>query len=592
VRGVLRTVRARLAALLLIGAIPVLAVGVGGAMMRYREARQNVLADATLLMEAVATRHEAAVDGAGQLLLALSRVPALTTGTPEACDMVLADLLRLQSGRYSNFGVHDADGLRRCTALPAPRGQPLVNMDPFNRARAAGRLVIGPLVYGDQSRMPVLVAAVPITMADGRTGVLLTGILQAHLARETRSVLPSGGGWVWLLPPQGDAVSPDGASPDRLPPAAIINDLRSVDRTTVLADDRAGRPTAYAARRLEDGFHLLVAMPAERGLAAARDAAVARAAELAILLFVALGAIMIGGNVAVVRPLGRLREAMRGWRGGGTFAMPDLTAAPVEVQETADAFGAAVATLAQREQELRHALEQRDLLMTEIHHRVKNNLQVVASLLNLQSGRVRQAEARAEFTSARDRVRALATLHRHLYVGGQFDRVRLADFITEMVEQLFQAFGETPNDRIRLHVDVADVTLTADQAVPLALIVTESVTNALKYAFPDGRSGTIEVKAREVDGRRLFVIVADDGTGPTRPDPARGDGLGARLMDAFAKQLGARLTTVVDAGTVVTIELPLLVGGSAPAASAGPEPVPAAMPRPDHTPSLAITPGR
>lgn len=571
-RGWFQTVRSRLALLLLVGCIPVLALGARSAWTRYQDAEDAILMEVGLLMEALRTRHQAAIEGAGQLMAGLSQVPQLTAGPPEACDRALAALLELQRDRYSNFGVHDSEGLRRCSALPAPRGGALPATVPFRRAITEGRLVIGPLVIGPQSLAPVLVAVVPMAFPGGPAGVLVTGILQTHLAAQAGNVLQPGRGWVWLLPPNSaEPVSPQASPDERLPQDLLLQRLRGVRSEVSFGVDRTGQAMAYAVRELEDGFSLLVGLPAADGLRQAQLAMLSRAGELALLLTIALGAIMVGGNVAVVSPLRRLRAAMLGWRGGGHFSMPDMGAAPIEVRETADAFSGAVAALAQRETELQQSLIQRDLLMTEIHHRVKNNLQVVASLLNLQSGRIRQSEARAEFAVARDRVRALATLHRHLYVGGQFDRVRLSDFINEMVEQLFSAFGEQAGSRIRLVVDVADVTLTADQAVPLALIITECITNALKYAFPDGRVGTIGVHARGGASGRLIVSISDDGVGSAADRTAGSDGLGARLMEGFAKQLGARLTVTADPGTTVTVDLPLLAQAP-PAANANAAP--------------------
>jgi two-component sensor histidine kinase len=207
---------------------------------------------------------------------------------------------------------------------------------------------------------------------------------------------------------------------------------------------------------------------------------------------------------------------------------------------------AASTALGAREEELRAALASRDLLMAEIHHRVKNNLQIVASLLNLQAGRVRSAEARAAFGTARDRVRALATLHRHLYTHSDFETIALGTFLEELCGQLFEALGETPGERIALKVSAPDLTLGSDEAVPLALIITEAVTNAVKYAFPEDRSGTVSVTVSR-EGETLTLTVRDDGIGidasQQNEETEPGGGLGKMLIDGFARQLGATLTT-------------------------------------------------
>lgn len=198
--------------------------------------------------------------------------------------------------------------------------------------------------------------------------------------------------------------------------------------------------------------------------------------------------------------------------------------------------------------------------MQEIHHRVKNNLQIVASLLNLQGSRIRLPEARAEFQSARDRVRALATVHRHLYAHGGLNTINMRIFLLELCGQLFQAMGETVNGRLRLEVDAPELEMSSDQAVPLSLIVTEAVTNAIKYAYPAGRCGLISVRLRrEADGIELEI--KDDGIGipAGRAETATGtrDGIGIQLINGFARQLGAKVDVQQGVGTRYLVQLKL-----------------------------------
>jgi hypothetical protein len=259
-----------------------------------------------------------------------------------------------------------------------------------------------------------------------------------------------------------------------------------------------------------------------------------------------------------VAPLRRVIDAVRRWREGGPFdAIPDA-AAPAELQELTRSFGEATEALTKRETQLRAAMTQQDLLMQEIHHRVKNNLQVVASLLNLQASRIRLPEAKAEFQSARDRVRALATLHRHLYAYGEVHTINMRSFLKELCGQLLQAMGGT--DRITLNIEASELQISSDQAVPMALIVTEAVSNAAKYAFPGGRRGKITVRLiTERDVARL--VIEDDGIGipAGRIETETGirDGIGLQLIRGFARQLGATLTVTEDLGTRYDVELRL-----------------------------------
>ena len=216
--------------------------------------------------------------------------------------------------------------------------------------------------------------------------------------------------------------------------------------------------------------------------------------------------------------------------------------------------------LERHQADLRVAIEQQDLLMQEIHHRVKNNLQIVASLMNLQASRIQQPEAKAEFQSARDRIRALATLHRHLYAQGELHTINMRGFLVELCGQLFQAMGENVGERIKLQIVAPELQISSDQAVPMSLIVTEAVSNAIKYAFPAGRSGSISVcLVSNGDDAELSII--DDGVGIPQgkvdTDSGPRDGIGIILIRGFARQLGATLTVEEGGGTRYFIRMRL-----------------------------------
>lgn len=216
--------------------------------------------------------------------------------------------------------------------------------------------------------------------------------------------------------------------------------------------------------------------------------------------------------------------------------------------------------LERQQADLRMATEQQGLLMQEIHHRVKNNLQIVASLMNLQASRIQQPEAKAEFQSARDRIRALATLHRHLYTQGELHTINMRGFLVELCGQLFHAMGENIGERIKLQIVAPELQILSDQAVPMSLIVTEAVSNAIKYAFPAGRHGSISVcLVSNGDDAELSII--DDGVGipQGRVDTDSGprDGIGIILIRGFARQLGATLTVEEGGGTRYFIRMRL-----------------------------------
>ena len=279
---------------------------------------------------------------------------------------------------------------------------------------------------------------------------------------------------------------------------------------------------------------------------------------LAILagLFVAVA----GLDHVVAAPLRRLGAGIDQWRSGGGFDVHRTGRLPREFRSVALSFKRSTLALSRREAELRLAVQQQELAMQEIHHRVKNNLQIVASLLNLQASRIRLPAAKAEFQSARDRVRALATVHRHLYAHGEVHTINMRTFLTELCGPLFQAMGESEGERIKLDIDAPELQMSSDQAVPLSLIVTEAVTNAIKYAYPAGRSGTIGIRLTPI-GDDVELNIHDDGVGlpagRVETEAGTRDGIGIQLINGFSRQLGAKLDVQEGNGTRYVVRMKL-----------------------------------
>lgn len=295
-------------------------------------------------------------------------------------------------------------------------------------------------------------------------------------------------------------------------------------------------------------------------------AALTTAPKFAVIATWVIGLVLMGGGAVLVasRPLARLNRAIAGWRLGTSFIGKTdrrrRLALSRDLRRLVVAFHRATLVLQRQQADLEQAVEQQGLLMQETHHRVKNNLQIVASLLNLQASRIRLPEARAEFQSARDRVRALATLHRHLYAHGEVHTINMREFLTELCGQLFQAMGEKAGERLRLEIEAPELKMSSDQAVPLALIVTEAVSNAVKYAFPDGRRGSVSVRLT-ADADYAELEIDDDGVGipagRVETDAGTRDGIGLQLIRGFVRQLGATLSVEEGSGTHYKVILPL-----------------------------------
>jgi two-component sensor histidine kinase len=200
---------------------------------------------------------------------------------------------------------------------------------------------------------------------------------------------------------------------------------------------------------------------------------------------------------------------------------------------------------------LRRLLAEKDVLFREVHHRVKNNLQIISSLLNLYSSRYAGTEVQRSFTDCLNQVRAMGLVHELLYRSPNVAQIDFDEYLRVLASRFVIFFGR--GGQVRLNVRSVPLHFDLDTTIPLALIVTEAITNAFKHAFPDGRSGTIDVAVTQSDGRTT-IRVADDGVG-LPPDWAhlQTRSLGLKLLRVLAEQIDARLSYTTGPGT--TIEL-------------------------------------
>lgn len=209
-----------------------------------------------------------------------------------------------------------------------------------------------------------------------------------------------------------------------------------------------------------------------------------------------------------------------------------------------------------REEELRRSLEEKDVLLREVHHRVKNNLQVVSSLLSLQAEKLPDPALRAALQESQLRVRSLALIHEELYRAKTLSRLSIRDYLEHLVQAIYRSYGADPG-AIRLALDVGDLSVPLDSAVPIGLCVHELVSNALKHAFPDGRSGTIEVALHAASPGQLELVVADDGCGLPPVAAAEGSrSLGLLLVQSLARQVQGQLSIERSPGTRFRLTFP------------------------------------
>ncbi len=211
----------------------------------------------------------------------------------------------------------------------------------------------------------------------------------------------------------------------------------------------------------------------------------------------------------------------------------------------------------QEEERIRAALKEKDILLGEIHHRVKNNLQIVYSLLNLQSARISDPAALEMLRDSQNRVHSMALIHQTLYGSQDFARVDFALFIDTLLPVLVKSYG-IDTDRIAVRVDVEPVRLPIDIAIPCGLIVNELITNAFRHAFPEPRSGEIRVALTRQLGDEVLLSVSDDGCGlPDDLDIATTETLGLQLVWMLGQQIDGTLSIHPVGPTRISVQFPI-----------------------------------
>ena len=195
-------------------------------------------------------------------------------------------------------------------------------------------------------------------------------------------------------------------------------------------------------------------------------------------------------------------------------------------------------TEAKRAEEiLKIALAEKIVLLKEVHHRVKNNLQIISSLLDLQADSIHDERARNSLRESQNRVRTMSIVHERLYLSRDFTTIDLGEYIRDLSQYLFQSYASN-GDRISLRLDAGEISLDIDRAIPCGLILNELVSNALKHAFPDQRGGEIAIRCYGDEKGLITLIVADTGVGlPAGLDFRNTPSLGLQLVDLLVRQL-------------------------------------------------------
>lgn len=214
------------------------------------------------------------------------------------------------------------------------------------------------------------------------------------------------------------------------------------------------------------------------------------------------------------------------------------------------------AELAQKNEIISESLKEKESLLKEIHHRVKNNLQTISSLLALQSKGLDEGAALDALTEGQNRVKSMALIHQNLYQEGNLVGVNVQTYFEKLASNLFRAY-RVDKGQIQLHLDIDEVKMDVDRIIPLGLIINELLTNSLKYAFSDGQKGTVTIRLKKMADQSLLLEVADNGKGiPKEMKLEQSKSLGFRLVRIFADKMRADLQIDREEGTRIRLSMP------------------------------------
>ena len=195
--------------------------------------------------------------------------------------------------------------------------------------------------------------------------------------------------------------------------------------------------------------------------------------------------------------------------------------------------------------------KEKEFLLKEIHHRVKNNLGIVSSLLSLQTAQIKDPKVKEEMEKSQNRVYSMSMIHQKLYQGEDITIIEMKDYFMELGNHILNSFDA--DKKVQIFYDMKKIELDVDTAVPLGLIVNELLTNSFKYAFPNNIKGEIHISLLEIKNQIYELKVADNGVGHTKQKSTQSTGFGTQLISLLTKQLDGVLEKTIENGTTITI---------------------------------------
>jgi two-component sensor histidine kinase len=544
--GSLSTIRVRLTAALAAALLPVLILGVVQSVVAFNRERVTLRQNLGFAAERSAATARSRMEGAGILLQTLA-----PGSIGYQCADRLAEVARRIPG-YANLVRFDRRGRVACAAGDVPVDPERALKPWFQRLAHGDQLVITRdpgAAFGQPSVLAAVRAEQPPGAFDGAFAAVITlASLQPSVSDPT---LPAHAD-VALADASGHYISETDTKAFPVLPPGWRAQVRLNGAHVWYGADARGQRRVYSAAPVAGDEVFVVLSAKSPGILSWAWLNPLSGILFPLMTFgLALAAVLLVTDRVVVRWIAYLQRIASLYARGRLSVRPvQAEQMPPEIRELAETLEDMADAIVGRDASLRDNLAQKDALMREIHHRVKNNLQVISSLLNMQQRALTDPAARAAMSDTRQRITALALIYRALYQGPDLKRVDLRPFLEELTAQLVAGeVNSGPAVRTELSVDA--LVIDPDRLAPLALFAVEAITNAQKHAFA-ARGGVLTL-AFHVRGEEAELVISDDGE--AGEDALVSSGVGRTLMTAFARQLRGRAELVRNDQGGVTARL-------------------------------------
>jgi two-component sensor histidine kinase/uncharacterized membrane protein YqaE (UPF0057 family) len=471
------------------------------------------------------------------------------------CSATLAGALQ-GTQKIANFVRTDSAGLARCSGLEFTPGEDLSGY-PWWRERAGRRtLYVASPEIGAISRRLILITVLPLFSTSGAfQGTLSAGVSISDMARSIKAHQARLPGAVLLTDEDGAAMIPS----EKVAFARLEGVMAAQDAPQTVTALNGTRWTYVSAPVYDGQIMVVYAEPANSVIRAAWTRLLPSLLLPMLALVLTSGAIWFVVRRSIVRWLDQLRQ-VTGRIAAGDYAVSlgQFAAAPSELADFAADLTLMARAIDEQETSLRRAYHEKSVLMREVNHRVKNNLQIIASLLALQSANVKDTKALNALNQARMRIGGLGLIYRLLYEGEQDEdhgQVDVSKLVSELCAQLSTNYRNRASPA--LECQSQEFFLGGEPAIPLTLLIVEAVTNAYHHAFADYSEGVIFVRVLR-EGDTALLEIADNGVGFVVGSAAGGT-IGLNLMQAYTEQIDGKLDISSGAqGSVISVRFPIV----------------------------------